>query len=145
MAAQKLNQPLAKSRVAPEMHETGDLQTVHIRVAQQFFCHQQQITALPFEKAHSCEGIHDAMQVLGFYIQVFCINRSRFVGLLFMKNTVFIYFWNTLVERIMTSFTGRSFLSVLTSDIFSTISKPSTTSPKIVTEPSRCGTPPTVL
>jgi len=55
------------------------------------------------------------------------------------------YFWKTFVDLIITSCKGRSFLSVFTTEIFSTISKPSTTSPKIVTEPSRCGTPPIVL
>ena len=55
------------------------------------------------------------------------------------------YFWKTFVDLIITSCKGRSFLSVFTTEIFSTISRPSTTSPKIVTEPSRCGTPPIVL
>ena len=46
--------------------------------------------------------------------------------------------------RIFTSFTGRSYLSVLTLWIALTIFKPSTTSPNTVYSPSRCGVPPLV-
>lgn len=46
---------------------------------------------------------------------------------------------------IFTSSSGRSLRSVFTCWILSTMSMPSTTSPKTVYSPSRCGVPPTVV